>query len=107
MYDNEFTEWVLKNLGGCLPDIREHGCSAGFPGITYFKETMELYDEYQDDIWHMLNEYADECGYDSALGLLDSRSIDGHYALANAMVWAAVELVAHDAEVEEEEEDDD
>ncbi len=49
-----FVDWVKENLGDYLEDIVRMGADLGFPGITYYKETIKLYEEFESEIWYAL-----------------------------------------------------
>jgi hypothetical protein len=36
-----------------LRDIYTHGCINGVAGLTYYRETCEIYDKYEHDIWEL------------------------------------------------------
>ena len=39
-----FKKWLQANCDkGSLADLARHGASAGFPGLTYYTDTMQLY----------------------------------------------------------------
>ena len=86
-----FREWMAENL--CLDDLkvlREHGASAGVPGLIHYVETLPLYQRYR---------YCD-------LGevVLSERLLHSPAAcdaadfeqMENALVWMVAEQFAHD-----------
>ena len=58
-----FTEWFDANLAEYAEDITEHGCDGGFPHITYTSDCVELYDQFEGEIYDRLNETADDMSY--------------------------------------------
>lgn len=60
-----FTEWFNDNLSEYAQDIAEHGADYGFPHITYTSDTVEIYDQFEDEIYEALNQDAKEFGYSS------------------------------------------
>ena len=46
-----FEAWMKRNLSkGQLKDLASHGAEAGGPGLTYYKDTRQLYEQHNDDI---------------------------------------------------------
>ena len=53
-------DWMKANFDrGQLDDIAKYGCSAGFPRLTYYRDTMKLYDKFSDDIWKLAEDSAE------------------------------------------------
>ena len=87
--------------GLAADEVAMHGCVSGFPGLTYYKDTCELYDIHGDEIFELCQEYAEDMGWQSALDLFAGYSPSKSYVTTNdvfknAMVWQAVEILAHD-----------
>ena len=41
-----FAAWMKRNLSkGQLKDLAAHGADAGWPGLTYYKDTCKLYEK--------------------------------------------------------------
>lgn len=59
---SNFQTWFDKNLKEEAKDISNHGAGAGFPHITYYSDTTEIFDEHENDILEMLAECADSQG---------------------------------------------
>ena len=82
-----------------LKDIVNHGMAMGVSGFIYYHENTALFNEYEDDIEAYLSDwYHDNMGEDNYIhamteGRSEIASID---ALKNHMVWAYVELNAHE-----------
>ena len=45
-----FKEYFIEHLGDYAQDIAKHGAGAGFPYITYTRDTVALYDQFEDEI---------------------------------------------------------
>jgi len=95
----DFEAWMKEEFEPDeLKDIVEHGCQAGFHGLTYYKDTGRLYRKYHDEIWRMLCDDAEDMGYPHALALIASFNgavnvyDDGQ--LENLLVWYAAERTA-------------
>lgn len=96
-----FREWMLKQFEGeedTIHDIARYGCSAGFSGLIYTRDTVALYDEYTSEIWDWLREAADEYGYSCALAYAadfnGADSVTDADSLANLLLWAYAEHTA-------------
>ena len=91
-----FEEWITEELKDYLPDIASHGADSGFPGITYYKDTIALYDQFADEIWEALTGDADSLGYDNPLALVASFNSTAYSdaQFKNLLVWYMAERVA-------------
>lgn len=96
----KFKEWFEKNLGESARDIAEHGADAGFPHITYTSDTVEIYDEYESEIYEMLNEDADEFGHENVEEMISqfgrSDMLSWPEGRKNLLVWYACERTARE-----------
>ena len=102
MSSDSFRAWFSENLGEYAADIAQHGCLGGFPKITYYKDTVALYDRFQEDIWEMLNEDAESFGHQHPLEFMAtfnqaSGAVDDG-TLKNMLVWYACERMAYELE---------
>lgn len=62
---DSFREWLQTNLGPQqLEELARHGADAGFPGLTYTSDCVDLYDRFEDEIRAALEEDAEALGYD-------------------------------------------
>ena len=60
-----FRGWFKANLADSSADIASYGCDAGFPGITYTSDCVDLYNRFEDEIYDSLREEAENSGFDS------------------------------------------
>lgn len=101
-----FKKWLQADLSDYVQDIAEHGADAGYPKLTYYVDTCQLYDEHADDIWGMLNEDADNMGQ-TVLELIASfnsaNSIINEATFKNLLTWYAAERCARELMDEKEE----
>lgn len=96
-----FADWLQKTLGdeGYIADLAEHGAAAGFPGLTYYKDTAKLYERFEDEIWERLNKDAEGSG-ETPLQLIasfagaDAVTSDGQFK--NLLVWYLAEETARE-----------
>ena len=87
-----------------LCDIANHGMAQGVSGFIYTRDNVAWYDENEDTIEEYLSDwYHDNLGEDNYIGAIAGGSTGGSKypvgsidELKNRMVWAYVELKAHD-----------
>lgn len=97
-YEN-FKAWMLANFDKTeLADICNHGAQSGFCGLTYYSETVALYDQFEADIWSALDEDCEALGYKSIPELIAtfggaSATMSDHQH-KNLLVWYLAEKVA-------------
>lgn len=62
---------VIRQLGGrdYLRDVSNHGASGGFPGFTYYTDTIKFFRNNRKEIVELVNEYAQDMG-ESALDMI-------------------------------------
>ena len=96
-------EWLLtkekeEGRGSTLvKDVANHGCQGGVPGLIYYNETVAFHDDHEEEIWQLLEDYADNEG----LKLVDKmaqvcKDASSLRQLKNALVWWAVEVRAQE-----------
>jgi len=95
-----FRAWFAAKLADNARDIAEHGADAGYPYITYTRDTVVIFDAYADEIWNMAVEDAESMGCKNVLEMISgfgrvdmAESFDG---LKNLLVWYACETVARE-----------
>lgn len=95
-----FKRWLQANLDrNELRGLAEHGADAGWPGLTYYRDTCKLYERFKEEIWDLLVEEAEYGGgYDNPFafvavfrGAKDVGTVD---QFENLMVWYAAEHYA-------------
>ena len=96
-----FREWFKQNLAKDYGrDIANHGADAGYPHIRYTADTVELFDQYGDEIWEMAVEEAENMGCKNVAEMIAGfKRADRIGSLAkfkNLMVWYAVERLARE-----------
>ena len=95
-----FRKWFAKHLKEESRGIAEHGADAGWAEITYTSDTVKLYNRFEEDIYEMLNEDADEMGYDSPEALIATfrrkDMLSTPDMRKNLLVWFACEKVARE-----------
>lgn len=90
-------QWVEARVAEgafTIKDILSHGCVAGWPHLTYHSDTCKLYDQYDYDIWNLVNEGAEQCGQTAMefiAGWNHKAASDDSFK--NNLVWFAVEEI--------------
>lgn len=94
-----FKDWMRANLKSELRDIANHGVDGGWCGLTYTADTVKLFDKYEEEIWGVLADMADNMGT-NVLGLMATfrradmaDTVDG---MKNLAVWAVAEEYARE-----------
>jgi len=96
----KFAEWLTENLGeDYMEDLANHGAAAGFPGLTYYKDTVKLYEEFEDEIWERLFDDAEGMGQ-TPLELIASfngaKNVVSDTQFKNLLVWYLAEKTARE-----------
>jgi hypothetical protein len=98
-----FSEWFDENLSEYAEGLARQGADAGFPHITYTSDCVKLYDQFEEEIYAMLNEDCDSMGYDCPEALISTfgRKDMLHDPDTRKMllVWYACERMAREREV--------
>lgn len=101
-----FKAWMKANLSDYLEDIANYGADAGFPHMTYYADTSEIYDAFSNEIWEQLNNDVEELGYKNVFDMMQHwNRVDMSHSDASLkclLVWYMAERVAYEL-VENEE----
>jgi uncharacterized protein YbgA (DUF1722 family) len=93
-----FRDFMTTELADYLDDIANHGADAGYPHISYTSDCVELHDRYQEELWQMLRDDADDFGYTNVAAFLASFKrndmTDDLDRMKNLIVWYAAERIA-------------
>ena len=93
-----FDKWILANLKDNLQDIVNHGADAGYPGITYYQDTVKLYDKFNEEIWNCLDKDTAEFGYKTIpefIATFNRADVADDTQFKNLLVWYYIERFAH------------
>jgi hypothetical protein len=97
-----FREWFKAHLEEHASDIARHGADAGYPHITYTIGTVEIFNAFEDEIWEMANQDADDMGCKNVAEFISGFSradmLGTFDQFKNLMVWYACEKVARETE---------
>lgn len=128
----QFGDWLYFQESAA--NINDHGAAGGFPGFSYYHDTIAFFDANRDAILNMAAEMATDCGYKSSFemmtafncfaGLTDQEIFNAlidpeaeeSTTVKNGLAWFALEEVARavydyqnddeaEADAEEEEEE--
>lgn len=95
-YDN-FKDWFNENLGDKAEDIANCGADGGFTSIIYTNEMVEIFDHFQDEIWEMVVNEAEEMGENPITFISSFKRIDmatEFNSFKALLVWYACEKLA-------------
>lgn len=105
---SDFRHFLEEDFEGSIEDLAEHGADAGFPGLSYYSDTIKLYEKYEREIWEALDEDADGMGSKNILDFIGTLSGADNVAdedqFKNLLVWYMAERTAR--QVVDEREDD-
>lgn len=95
--------YVKDELDDEINNIAEHGCEDGVHGMIKLVDCLELYEEFEEEIWEKLNEFAENSDM-SVLFLLnkEKRGISDADSFKTKALWLAVELICQDIAYDEE-----
>lgn len=95
-------EWVKENLAEELADIASLGADAGYPHITYTFDCVVLHDRFEEELWDMLYDDAQEFGFDNVAAFMATWQrkdmLNNLDQMKNLIVWYAVEKIARENE---------
>jgi len=100
-YDS-IAEFFKVELEDSLSDIASHGADGGYPYITYYSDTVALYDKYEVEIMGALSEEAESLGYENTSAMIAgfnrADDADTPTGRKNLLVWYMAEKVALEVE---------
>lgn len=86
------------NYKAVFEDLMRGGCTSGFVSeLIYYSDTVKFYNDYENDIWDLLDEKATEYGQ-NILGFIaslkGSNDVGSNDQFKNLLVWFAFEETA-------------
>ena len=96
-----FKQWLCSTLDrGEISDLAEHGADTGWPGMTYTRDCIALYNRFEDEIWGALADDAESFGKPSAVafvaGFRRSDMANDPATFKNLLVWYMAERTARE-----------
>lgn len=96
-----FRAWMEEELEpDTIRDLANHGAEGGFPGLTYYSDTVALAERFEDEIWDALAEDADSLGYDHPLALIatfgGAANVQSATQFQNLLTWYMAERIARE-----------
>jgi hypothetical protein len=92
---DKLVDAVKEHSGMTDDEVAEagrQGADAGFPGFTYFKDTIKFYNDYEKEIWAVLVEQADQMGEDVLKFISSFRTkVNSLDEFKNLLAWYALE----------------
>jgi hypothetical protein len=101
--EEKVKEMIIDNADGdyetWLKDLSQHGCVSGMcSGLIYYNETGKFHDEFENEIWKLVDEAKDSMGSKNILefigGLNGAENVGSMDQLKNLLAWFAFEEVA-------------
>lgn len=95
-------EWIESNYEREeIEAIARHGCITGCAaGLIYYKDTVKFHDDFEDEIWDLLESERENQGYKSIIGMIaDFNNLDEVGSMdqfKNMLTWYAVEMKCHE-----------
>jgi len=94
-----FESWMRANFNKSdLRDMVNYGVSGGFAGLTYYSDTVKLYDRFADEIWDALWDDAQGAGYHNVLQFIVDNfkcsDVTDDAEFKNLLVWYMAERTA-------------
>lgn len=95
-----FRAWFNANLRASARDIANNGADCGYPCITYTSDTIKIFDRFEDEIWEMAVDDAEQLGCKNVAEMIAGFRRDDMLAniatFKNLMVWYACETLARE-----------
>jgi hypothetical protein len=96
-----FEKWMQANFTrGELQDLARYGANTGWQGLTYYNDTVALYDKFNVEIWTALYEDAESFGAKNAIAFIadfgGADSVSDDDTFKNLLVWYMAERTAHE-----------
>lgn len=102
-----FKRWIKKNYLDIEGDpdnsdlkMMASNISGGVGGMIYYNETSAIYDQHKEELWDLLSEMSESCGYKTPLELIASfigaKNVWDDLQFKNLIVWACAEHCARE-----------
>lgn len=94
--ESELHSWFRSNLGEYAADIATNGADGGYRKLIYTPDILELFEEFKDEIWDVLTQYAEKAGKKNVFDLLSdsNKSINSFEDILIQCVYLAIEIIA-------------
>ena len=91
-------DFLVREYRDELSEIVSYGCGVGWHGLTYTSDINRFHDQWESEIWDVVNELADDYG-ESALSFLSGANSVGEVTdlsdIKQLAVFVAVEHLAY------------
>lgn len=95
-----FKAWLTANLSEYLHDIANQGASLGYPGLTYYRDTVKLYERFKGEIWELAVNQSEDMGHANVFEMMatfgGAANVTDYTTFANLMTWYAAEHYARE-----------
>lgn len=97
MKEDAFERIGAEEEPSVIEDVANYGADTGWGGFTYTTDCVEFYEAHEAAIWDMLQDDADNFGYDNPMALVATFGradmADSKDGLANLLAWYALEAI--------------
>ena len=94
---SSFRQWVLDQFNwNQIQDMAEHGVHSGLPGLSGLAQTTQLYEQFEDEVWEMLEDISEENGFDDVITYLNAMNAEGMITTPGQFKQLCVWLVAQE-----------
>jgi len=87
-----------SGMAGFMRDLHYGGCQSGLVGaLVYYSDTVKFHDEFEDDIWNLLYESAQDSGVNilTYVGSMNgAENVGTADQFKNLLAWFAFEETA-------------
>ena len=99
--NTDFKDWMRESFSKDeLGDMVNHGVDGGFHDLTYYSDTVRIFEEFKEEIFDALVEDAESGGYRNIYDLLkdfnQSHMPGGYDQFANQLTWYMAERTARE-----------
>ena len=99
--EKTFREWMQKNFSEQeLQDIVDHGVDTGMPSLTYYEDTVFLFETFKQEIFEALVDDMEDFGYANIyefLAAFGEQHMPRSYEMfANQLTWYMAERTARE-----------
>ena len=95
-------EWILETQDPeDIVNISDNGCINGACcDLIYYSDTVKFYNDYKEEIWQLLEQEAQEFGYNNIFDFMGTwseyaKNVDSDTTFKNLLACWSVEQVSH------------
>lgn len=92
-----------------IKEYAENGADNGAPGFIYYSETVQFYNDNEENIWELLNEVAEDVGQhplEMVAGFNRGDDATTPTGFKNLLSWFVLEEIGRNLDDEDDEDED-